>query len=434
MPGPLSRYVVATLEALGHRFAANRRLIALLVTLSVAASLALAASAGAGHQIDFDIYRMGAGNVSGRHLYDTRLPRSLMGGPRGMRFTYPPFAALLFWPFTLFSVSIGQLSWSVINAAALAVLIAVSIKAVRPGWPWQRAWITAAVVLYPALWLDPALLTLDYGQVNLLIAAMILSDLTLRTPLPRGVAVGIAAAVKLTPLIFIPFLLLARQYRAGVTALSSFLACTLAAYAIAPAASSQYWLASMLDSRRYGNVLYISNQDLRSALQRIAGAASPAALAAVAVAVVAIGGLIAAAAAYRNSSPMLGIVTCAATGLVISPVSWSHHYVWVVPAMAWMALGEDRPPAGPWLAVLTGLLFWSGPIWWVSDPQTGYGGFLTFLEGNSYLLAAVTFVAGSAIRAVRRHRPLWHPRVPAHQGQTAEPPRSTAGTAPSSVS
>jgi alpha-1,2-mannosyltransferase len=144
----------------------------------------------------------GAGNVLGAHLYDTRLPRSLMGGPRGMSFNYPPSAALLFWPFTLLSISAGQLSWSVINLAMLAALIALSIKVLRPGWPPQRAWIIAGISLFPALRLDPALLTLDYGQINLCITLMVLADLTSRAALPRGVLVGIAAAIKLTPLIF----------------------------------------------------------------------------------------------------------------------------------------------------------------------------------------------------------------------------------------
>lgn len=378
--------------------------ISLLAILSAAGSIVLAIRIAAGHQIDFDIYRMGAGQALGAHLYDTRLSRLLMGGARGMRFNYPPFAALLFWPFTLLSVSAGQLIWSVINVVLLAVLIALSIEIVRPGWPWRRAWIIAGVALFPALGLDPALLTMGYGQVNLLIALMVLADLTSRPDLPRGVLVGIAAAIKLTPLIFIPFLFLTRQFRAGATAIGSFLVCTLVALLIAPTASLQYWSADLFDTSRSGNILYVSNQDLQSALHRIAGTAPPPALVASALVLFAIAGLVAAATAYRVSSPMLGIITCAATGLIVSPVSWAHHYVWIVPALVWLALGEDRPAAGPWLAVLTAGLFWAAPIWWVSNQQTGYGGPLTLLAGNSFFLAAVALVAASAVRVVLRRR------------------------------
>jgi alpha-1,2-mannosyltransferase len=388
----------------GYRLSFNRWALSLLAILSAAGSIAVAIRASAGHQIDFDIYRMGAGHVLGSHLYDTRLSRLLMGGSRGMRFNYPPFAALLFWPFTLLSVSTGQLVWSVVNVILLAALVAVSIEIVRPEWPRQRAWIIAGIALFPTLRLDPALLNLNYGQVNLVITLMVLTDLTRKTALPRGVLAGIAAAIKLTPLIFIPFLFLTRQFRAGVTAIISFLLCTLGAFAIAPSASRQYWPAGLLDTKRSGNILYISNQDLQSALHRIVGAAPPRALVASAVAIFAIGGLVAAAGAYRVSSPVLGVITCAATGLIISPVSWAHHYVWIVPALVWLALGKDRPAAGPWLAVLAAVLFWAAPIWWVGNQQTGYGGPLTLLAGNSFFLAAVALVAASAIRVIAHRR------------------------------
>jgi alpha-1,2-mannosyltransferase len=404
VPGSLHSYLVTNRSGPIGRLAGNRLVISLFLILSVGGALGVAIVAATRHQIDFDIYRMGAKNVLGTHLYNVRLSHSMMGGKRGMRFNYPPFAALLFRPFTMLSVSIGQLSWSVMNLAALAALIALSIKVLRPEWPWQRIWIIAAMLLFPAVRLDPALLTLDYGQVNICIALLVLVDLTHRTPLPRGVLVGIAAAIKLTPLIFIPFLLLSRQFRASAMALGGFLLCTLGTYAVAPSASRQYWSINIFNNKRSGNLLYVSNQNLQSALQRILGTVPPIALVASAVAIFAIGGLIVAAAAYHVSSPMLGIMTCAATGLIISPVSWAHHYVWVVPALVWLALGKDRPSAGPWLAVVTAILFWLAPIWWVGNLQTGYGGSLTLLFGNSFFLAAVAFVVASATRIVLHRR------------------------------
>jgi alpha-1,2-mannosyltransferase len=413
------------IRALASRVAASRRVVWLLVAMSVLGAIAVTIGAATGHQIDFDIYRMGASHVFGTRLYDTRLSRALMGGSRGMRFNYPPFAALLFWPFTVMPVTAGQLTWSAFSLFLLAALIALSIRAARPGWPRQQAWVIAGVALFPAVRLDPALLTLDYGQVNLLITLMVLADLTTKTALPRGVLTGIAAAVKLTPLVFIPFLFLTRQFRAGATALAAFLLCTLGAYVIAPGASRQYWTAGLLDTRRSGNLLYISNQDLQSALHRISGTIPPAALTASAVVIFAIAGLAAAAAAYHLSSPLLGIITAAATALIISPVSWAHHYVWVVPALAWLALGHDRPSAGPWLAALTATLFWAAPIWWVSNPQTGYGGPLTLLAGNSFFLAAVALVAAAAVRAAARLRSFRHPSATAANAR--EPARLPAG-------
>jgi alpha-1,2-mannosyltransferase len=371
--------------------------------LSVAGALGLAIAVASGQQLDFDVYRMGAAHVMGQHLYGMRLAR-----PR-LPFTYPPFAALLFWPFTKFRVYAGQLGWSTLNLVALVALIAVSVRACRPRWSHQRIWATAVVVLLPVLLLSPDLTTLGFGQVNFVIALMVLLDLTCviggrSCTVPRGVLLGAAAAVKLTPLIFIPFLMLTRQFRAGAMALATFLLCSLGAFAIAPDSSRMYWSTEVFDAKRAGNLLYVSDQNLHSALQRmIHGPPSPVLLALMTL-LFAAGGLAVATRAHQTSSPMLGVLLCATTGLIISPVSWSHHYVWIVPLLAWLVLGPDRPPGGRWWALGAAALFWAAPIFWVPDRQQGYGGPLVLLAGNSYFLGAVAFLLLAGVLLSSRRR------------------------------
>lgn len=375
--------------------------MAVLGFLSVAGAVGLAFAAATRHQIDFDVYRMGAGHVLGQDLYDVRLPRAQMGGTLGLHFTYPPFAALAFWPFTLVPVSAGQLGWSLLNLLALVALAATSIRALRPASSYQQILGLAATVLLPALLLNPDLVTLDYGQVNYFIVLLTLVDLTCvigvrSLHLPRGVLVGVAAAVKLTPLIFIPFLLLTRQFRAAGTALATFLACSLGALAVAPHSSWRYWSTEVFDARQSGNLLYISDQNLHSALQRMLGGPPSRVLLGALTLLFAGAGLAAAGWAYRVSSPMLGILLCAATGLIISPISWSHHYVWIVPILGWLVLGPDRPRGGWCWALGLAVLFWAAPIWWVPDQQHGYGGALVLLAGNSFFLAVVAFLIFAA--------------------------------------
>ncbi|HEY2551473.1 MAG TPA: glycosyltransferase 87 family protein, partial [Streptosporangiaceae bacterium] len=353
-------------------------MLVLLGSASVLGAILLAAADAAGHQIDFDIYRMGAGQVMGPHLYDVRLSRSLMGGRRGMQFTYPPFAALLFWPFTQLSVPAAQLAWSVLNTGALLGLIGLSLSAARPHWPARQTWSLAACALLPALRLNPNGLTLGLGQVNFFIALLVLADLTgglkLRgRTLPRGLLVGIAAAIKLTPLIFIPFLVLTRQLRAAVTASVTFLICSLGMFAVASQSSRRYWTTEIFDDKRSGNLLHISDQNLHSALQRVLGHAPGPLLAGTLTILLACAGLAVATWAHRASSPLLGLLACAATGLIVSPVSWIHHYVWVVPALAWLAFATDRPRGGRWWALGLAVLLWAAPPWWVPDQQQGYG-------------------------------------------------------------
>ena len=369
--------------------------------------MALAVSEATRHQIDFDIYRMGAAHVAGQNLYNLRLPRSLMGGRRGMHFTYPPFAALLFWPFANIAVAQAQIVWSILNILGLGALIALSIHAARPDWPPRLLWTVAAIALFPAVRLDPAALTLAYGQVNFLIVVLVLLDLTSGIrwrshTLPRGVLLGVAAAIKLTPLIFVPFLFLTRQFRAGITALTTFLLCSLGTFAIASHSSILYWSTEIFEAKRSGNLLFISDQNLHSAVQRIIGTPPAVLLLVVLTAIFAIGGVAVAALAYRLSSPLLGVIVCAATALVISPISWAHHYVWIVPVLVWLTLGSDRPPGWQWWAVGAAALFYVAPIWWIPDPQQGYGGPFTVLAGNSFFLAAVTFILGTAVRLLKR--------------------------------
>jgi alpha-1,2-mannosyltransferase len=391
------------------RLLASSWLPAALGLISAAAAIGIAIAAASRPLVDFDVYRMGAGLVLGPRLYDVRL------APLPLHFTYPPFAALLFWPFTLLPVQVGQLVWSLLNLVMLMALTAISIRAARQDWSQQQIWVTAAIVLFPALWLSPNLLTLDFGQVNFLIALLILLDLTSvikvgSHTLPRGVLLGVAAALKLTPLIFVPFLLLTRQFRAGLTALGTFLVCSLGAFAVTPQSSLLYWSDEIFNAKRPGNLLFVSDQNLHSALQRIMGAPSTPILLYSSTLLVAVGGVAVATWAYRMSSHMLGILLCAATGLIISPVSWSHHYVWIVPLLVWLALAADRPRRARLWALGAAALFWAAPIWWVPDPQRGYGGPLVLLAGNSYVLAAMAFLLLAVVLLWCRHRA--NPEVP----------------------
>ena len=393
----------------GARHRGASWILGALTIASVGMAVVLALAEATGHQIDFDIYRMGAGHVFGSDLYSVRLSRALMGGSPGMRFTYPPFAALLFLPFSRLPVQAGQVTWSLLNLAALFALTALSIRAARPQLSRRTAFGIAALALLLVLRLNPDALTLALGQVNIVIVLLVLADLTRvwrvgSRRLPTGIGVGIAAAVKLTPLIFVPFLLLTRQFRAAATALGTFLLCSLGTFAVAPHSSWLYWSTEIFDDRRSGNLRYISDQNLASALQRFNGGPAAPLLVVGLAAVFAAGGLALAAWAYRVSSPLLGIVVCAVTGLIISPVSWVHHYVWVVPLLAWLALAADRPRGGRCWALALAVLLWAAPVWWVPDLQTGYGGPLVLLAGNSFFLAMVAFLVLTAVLLARRSR------------------------------
>jgi alpha-1,2-mannosyltransferase len=373
----------------------------ILGMISTAVAIALTVMAIGPHQLDFAVYRMGGFNVFGQHLYTTRVTS------RGLLFTYPPFAALLLWPIGHLSAHAGQIGWNLLNCAALLALIGVSIKLAKGVRVNRRVWVSALVFMLPALLLNPVRLTTVLGEVNLFIALMVLVDLTcvvgLRTHiLPRGTLLGVAAAIKLTPLIFVPFLFLTRQFRAGFVALASFSLCTLGSFALAPRSSWLYWTKEMFDTHRVGNSWFVGNQNLRGALERLTGTPPSSVLLFLLTLLFAVGGLAVAVRAYRRSSPLLGILLCAATGLIISPISWSDHYVWIVPVLAWLIFGADRPRGGRWWAFGAAVLFVWAPMYGLPHYLHHFSGPLQYVQGNAFLLAVVAFLALTAVMVWRR--------------------------------
>ena len=219
-----------------------------------------------------------------------------------------------------------------------------------------------------------------------------------------------------------PYLIITRRGRGALNALITFIVCQVIAFLVTPGDSWAYWTKDVLDSKRAGALLYSSDQNLSSVLERLHHGPVSALVLVPALVVIGVGGLALAAWAHRRSSVVLGLLVCATTGLIISPITWVHHMVWVVPVIVWLAVGADRPRRGPLLAGATAVLFIAAPIWWVptswkvtNNPPELHQNFWQLLLGNSFLLAMLAFLAGVAVMLVRRsgnsHRGLSPPDV-----------------------
>ena len=154
----------------------------------------------------------------------------------------------------------------------------------------------------------------------------------------------------MTPAILIPYLFLTRQGRAGVRATATFCAAALLATAVNASTSWAYWTHYIRDPQRAGMLSWIGNQGILGALERMLGHTVSTPTTFVLVLSVACVGLAVAAAAYRRSSVVLGLLVVEATESLANPVSWSHHFIWVILLVAWLALAEDRPRYGEWYA------------------------------------------------------------------------------------
>lgn len=385
------------------------------------------------YEVDLGVYlRLGGRYVFTSHLYSLVLPNT------SLLFTYPPFAALLFapWQRAFSSVAPVQTVWTLVNVAALVALLVLSLQVVKPELQ-RRSRIRLALVLsLPALLLNPVLITIGFGQVNLVIVLLVTWDLLSQRRLgrwraPMGVATGLAAAVKLTPLLFIPFLLLTRRVRAAAVATGTFVACELISYAASPASSASFWTKALFRPARAGDLSIVTNQDLTSALDRLHHGIVPDPVAMPLVAAAAAAGLCVAALAHRRSSPMLGVLVCAGTVLLVSPITWAHHMVWIVPALLWLALAADRPRCGRIVAAVTAVVFWSAPIWWVPYKHTTdlHLDAWQLVAGDSFFFALFVLLAGAAVLVARSG-------VPPQAGgvQSLERTRRTIGSNVSSGS
>ena len=375
------------------------------------ASLALAVAYGLyialrTYEVDLGVYlRLGGRYVFTSHLYSFVLPNT------SLPFTYPPFAALLFapWQRTFSNVGSVQAVWTMGNLIALIGVLVLSVRLVKPSLDRVATWRLALALTLPALLLNPVLITIGFGQVNLFVTFLVMWDLLSerrigKRQLPLGIATGVAAAVKLTPLLFLPYLVLTRRWRAALTGVVTFGACELLTYAVSPASSKAYWTQAVFKPGRAGDLSIVDNQNLWGVLDRFTHGLLPDAVMLPLLLLAAASGLWLAAQAHRRSSPFLGVLVCAVTCLIVSPISWVHHMVWVVPAIIWLALAPDRPRWGRPLAAATAVLFWSAPVWWVPYKNTSdlHLNLLQLIAGNSFFFAMLLFLAGAAVIVIRR--------------------------------
>ncbi len=358
------------------------------------------------YEVDLGVYlRLGGRYVFTSHLYSFVLPNT------SLPFTYPPFAALLFapWQRAFSSVGLVQAIWTMGNVAALVGVLLLTLRQVRPSLDKMATWRLALVLSLPALLLNPVLITIGFGQVNLFVTFLVMWDLLSerrigKRHVPLGVAIGLAAAIKLTPLLFVPYLVLTRRWRGALTAALTFGVCELVTFGASPTSSKAYWTKAVFKPSRAGDLSIVGNQNLWGVLDRFTHGVLPDGVMLPLLLTAAAAGLVLAAQAHRRSSPLLGVLVCAATCLLVSPISWVHHLVWVVPAILWLALAPDRPRWGRVFAVGTACLFWSAPVWWVPYKNTSdlHLNPLQLVAGNSFFFAMVLFVIGTAFLVLRR--------------------------------
>ena len=398
---------------------------------------------------------------SGNSLYDWyALPDYKM-----YPFTYPPFGAWVLSPLTWFDYETA--ARLMIMAIALQTAVIVALVGRSLGWSWGSAFAIApwAAILVQQC-LEPFTQSVGFAQVNTAMMALVMIDVAAPPSWKgRGVASGLAAAIKLTPAIAVLIFLLRRQWRSAITMVATSLAVTLLSWVISPGESARFFFDAMWDPQRAGDAYYTSNQNLKGfvaralpentwsiawaitvALALVAAvwlclriqaaatsvvtphviyddaapgplnAAAPAtgatssaapatgatvyaasaALAAPAGDAVAAPDAVATAPAPvlpENLATLLTAAVIMTLGLLVSPITWSHHWVWGLASVVALIAVALRLKSAPLAAValVQGALFIMAPHWWFSHGQVNelHWNVAEQLVGSSYTLAAI---------------------------------------------
>lgn len=350
--------------------------------------------------IDLQVYVYAVNDMlAGKDIYATTTPGW------NLYFIYPPIAAILMVPLAVGAYWLWQLIWTLLLVWAQQSVLK------RCGVP--RGWVLGLIGVVVVLAVEPIRTTLGYGQVNTMLMALVVADLLPDRPhqkrrIPQGALIGLAAAIKLTPALFVVFAFLLGKKRMAWTAIISFAAFTLVGAVFQWNQTWQFWFGLSGGDTRTASPLYAGNQSFLGVIYRLIGETRELTLLGLAVGgLVALLGTIVACQWWRAGEQtfavaLVGLCTCLA-----SPLSWTHHYVWILPMAVAVVLGRTLPR---WVRLLGGA--W---VLWVSAclplALLPYGGgqeraftLLQQVVANLGPLLGVALVVGLGWRMLVAHR------------------------------
>jgi alpha-1,2-mannosyltransferase len=278
-------------------------------------------------QLDMDIYRKAAAKwADGHSVYDGFVTGSML-------YTYTPFSILVLQPLGWLTKQHAVYLWSAAILATMWWVIVASFRSLGYRYDWRLGLSSLCLVSICSL-MEPVRTTIWYSQINVFLMAIVLWDL-LRPEGSRlrGIGVGIAAGIKLTPAFFVAYLIIARQWKAAVVAVVTFAATVVIGFLAMPRGSWKYWTTQAFDSDRvFPTDRVPSNQSVKGMLAEVFDTNAPSNAVWLPCALIAAAlGLCAAWLAHRRGQELLALTLTGMTTCAVSPFSWGHHWVWFTP-------------------------------------------------------------------------------------------------------
>lgn len=354
-----------------------------------------------GLPLDFQVYRDAASSMlHGGAVYQERFTFA------NLNFTYPPFALLLFCVLTVTTPPIAMAVWSFLSCVALVVFVALALSSLTT-LP-RRLLVLVSLVLSGAscLVLEPIRSNMNFGQINVFLMLVILADIAVIRSSFRGVLTGLAAAVKLTPLLYIAYFFIIRSRSSVLRALSTFVAAGALAWLLLSSDSALFWFHQAFVPGHKGGAEGSANQSWLGLVGHFSSTLGKSTVVVVWLALSALTlllGLYLAKRYFSCARPVEALLALALTELLVSPISWTHHWSWIVlvPVILFAKWRRD-----PWVRAAMLLLLvvaittpykWHDTTWYLQTT-------LRVIPGYSLLLSGVLLMVTMSVTEWRRAR------------------------------
>jgi alpha-1,2-mannosyltransferase len=356
--------------------------------------------------LDARVYR-GAGHA----LFHGGRPYRSSFTEHHLLFTYPPFALLVLSLLSLPPLRATEALWWLVNSAALVTVVYLAARSALRLQGRRALAVSAAFAAVASIAFEPLRSNMDYGQINVILMLLVLSDLTVVRLRWRGVMVGIAAAIKVTPLVFVIGFVVRRDWASTARALGTFVAVTALAWLVLPTDSLRFWTNQLFDTKRVGKLGFVGNQSIDGLLHRspFPHGASTYLWPLLVIATVMAGALLSAR-LFADRHPVDAVLALALTELLVSPISWTHHWSWIVLVPIVVVERWSDGPVQRVLFLVLAVVAVVAPYWWNLTGPLGH------LAGDSLTLAGALVLFGWTIGALR------HGRVGMFPGRDGEEP------------
>lgn len=378
-------------------------LLAVSLVLWVLIAMQLAYQTRTGLPLDFAVYRDAATNM----LHGGATYRAHFTSMH-LNFTYPPFALSLFSVLTMPSPLVVLAIWWLLSCVALVVSAMLALNSLTE-LP-RRIVIPASLALSGAscLVLEPIRSSMDFGQINFFLMLAILVDVLSVRSSSRGVLTGLAAAVKLTPLIYITYFAVIRSRASMLRVLGTFVAAAVVEWLVLPSDSVLFWFHQAFSPGHKGGAMGTANQSWFGLVGHFSSTlgSSTAVVWLVLSAATLLLGLYLAKRYVATARPIEALLALALTELLVSPISWTHHWSWIIllPVILIAKWRQDRWVSAAMLLLLT--VAATAPYRWHRYSWYNHG-LSPALFGFSLLFAGVVLLitmAGTEWQRYRRER------------------------------